>query len=240
VKFVADLHVHTISSGHAYSTILEIVAAAAAKGLEMVAITDHGPAMPGAPCAYHFSNLAAVPPELSGVRLLKGIEANVIDRNGTLDLDNERLAKLDIVLAGLHTKCAPYGSVTENTAMMINTMKNPWVDVIVHPGNPEYPIDAEAVVQAAVEFDVALEVNNSSLTISRRGSKPRCEHIIRLAKQYGAKLIAGTDSHFALAVGELQQATELLEANGIGPEAVINTSLERIEKHLARRSNRRN
>lgn len=239
MKFVADLHVHTISSGHAYSTILEIVSAAAAKKLAMIAITDHGPAMPGAPCAYHFSNLAAVPDEISGVRVLKGIEANVINRDGALDLEHERLAKLDIVLAGLHTKCAPYGSVEENTAMMINTMKNPWVDVIVHPGNPEYPIDAEAVVRAAVEFDVALEVNNSSLTISRRGSKPQCDHIICLAKQYGAKLIAGTDSHFALSVGELQQAAALLEANGVGPEAVINTSFDKIEMHLARRSNRR-
>lgn len=239
VKFVADLHVHTISSGHAYSTVLEIASAAAAKGLDTIALTDHGPAMPGAPHFYHFGNLAAIPDELFGVRILKGIEANVVDCEGQLDLDEERLAKLDIVLAGLHTHCAPYGTSAENTAMLIHTIKNPWVDVIVHPGNPEYPIDAEAVVRAAVENDVALEINNSSLTISRCGSKPYCQQIAALAKQYGAKIIAGTDSHFALTVGDFSAAAALIEANNIPPEMVLNTSMDQIHKHLARRSNRR-
>jgi len=239
MEFIADLHIHTISSGHAYSTVLEIARAAADKGLAMIAITDHGPAMPGAPHPYHFGNLKVIPEELFGVRVLKGIEANVMDVAGTLDLAEERLAKLDIVLAGFHTHCAPYGSVEDNTRMMVNTMKNPWVDVIVHPGNPEYPIDEETVVRAAVELDVALEINNSSLTVSRGGSKPHCTNIACLAKKYGAKLIVGTDSHISLTVGNFSEAEQLLALNGIPDEAVLNTSVERIEQHLARRNNRR-
>jgi len=236
---IADLHVHTIASGHAYSTVMEIARAAADKGLNMIALTDHGPSMPGAPHAYHFSNQVAIPDRLFGVRVLKGIEANVIDRAGNIDLDEKRLAKLDIVLAGLHTICSPYGSVRENTTMMINAMKNPWVDVIVHPGNPEYPIDEEAFVVAAVERDIAIEINNSSLTISREGSRPQCGKIVRLAKQYGAKLIVGTDSHFAEAVGRFSQAVELLHENGVTPQDVLNSSIERILEHLMRRNNRR-
>jgi putative hydrolase len=239
MKFVADLHIHTVASGHAYSTILENARAAADIGLAMIAITDHGPDMPGGPHAYHFGNLKAVPEELFGVRILKGVEANVIDRDGTLDLAEERLAGLDIVLAGLHSVCSPYGSVLENTQMMVNAMKNPWVDAIVHPGNPEFLVDAETIVKAAVEYDVAIEINNSSLKISRVGSKPHCENIACLAKEHGAKIIVGTDSHFSLAIGDFSKANELLERYEISPDAVINTSIEGVLRHLNRRSNRK-
>jgi putative hydrolase len=239
MKFVADLHTHTIASGHAFSTVLEIAQAAAAKGLAMFAVTDHGPAMPGGPHAYHFSNLSSIPAVLHGVRILKGIEANVIDQEGTLDLDEYRLSKLDIVLAGLHTLCAPNSSIEENTRMMIQAMRNQWVDAIVHPGNPEYPVDIEQIVQAAVEYDVALEINNSSLTHARQGSRPQCCNIALLARQYGAKLLAGSDSHFAYTVGDFGAAEALLADNGIVPDMVLNTSTELVMRHLLRRSNRR-
>lgn len=239
MKFLADLHIHTISSGHAYSTVLENARAAADKGLEMIAITDHGPAMPGAPHIYHFGNLRILPDELFGVRILKGVEANVIDRAGNLDLPVDRLAPLDIVLAGLHSICTPEGSVEENTEMMVNALKNPWVDILVHPGNPEFLIDAEAVVQAATEYDVAIEINNSSLKLSRIGSRPYCEKILGLAKQYKTKIIVGTDSHFALSIGNFSEAIALLEKYEIDPNTVLNTSIASINSHLARRSNRR-
>jgi putative hydrolase len=238
MKLVADLHIHTVASGHAYSTVLEIARVAADKGLSIIALTDHGPSMPGAPHAYHFGNQAAMPRDIYGVRVLKGIEANVIDRQGKLDLEEHRLAKLDIVLAGLHTLCAPYGTVQENTAMMVNAVKNPWVDVIVHPGNPEYLVDEEAIVQAAVEYGVALEINNSSLTISRKGSLSHCDNIACLAKDYGCKILVGSDSHFALSVGDFAAATELIRKYAIPPEQILNSSVELIMQHLNRRKNR--
>jgi putative hydrolase len=240
MKLAADLHTHTLASGHAYSTAMENIRAAAEIGLEMIALTDHGPAMPGGPHAYHFGNQRVIPGQLLGVRILKGIEANVLDQNGKLDLEEGRLAKLDIVLAGLHTHCAPYGTAAENTRMMINTMRNKWVDVIVHPGNPEYPVDMEAIVKASIEYDVALEINNSSLTVSRCGSRPNCDNMAALVKEYGAKVMIGTDSHFYLSVGEFSQALELLSAHGIDEEQVVNTSVEKVLGHLNRRVNRHN
>ena len=193
--------------------------------------------MPGGPHAYHFSNQTAIPDSLFGVRVLKGIEANVMDRRGRLDLDEFRLSKLDIVAIGLHTVCSPYGSKKENTAMMVEAMQNPFVDVVVHPGNPEYLVDEEIIVKAAVQFDVALEVNNSSLTVSRKGSLPHCDHIVSLAKTHGAKLIVGSDSHYCETVGEFSVAAELLQKHGILPEQVLNTSLEKVLAHLNRRTN---
>ena len=70
MQFVADLHVHTVASGHAYSTVAEIARVAADKGLALIALTDHGPAMPGGPHAYHFSNQTAIPDVLFGLRVL--------------------------------------------------------------------------------------------------------------------------------------------------------------------------
>ena len=114
MQFVADLHVHTVASGHAYSTVKENARAAADKGLAIIALTDHGPGMPGGAHVYHFSNQTAIPPFLFGVRVLKGIEANAMNRFGKLDLDDFRLSKLDIVAVGLHTVCSPYGNLEEN------------------------------------------------------------------------------------------------------------------------------
>ncbi len=237
---VADLHIHTVASGHAYSTVLENAKAAADRGLALIGITDHGPNMPGGPHEYHFANLVALPEVLYGVRVLRGIEANIIDQNGSLDLPDERLSKLDVVMAGFHSESFTAGTVEENTAMLINTIKNPWVDVIVHPGNPALQIDAEAVVKAAVEYDVALEVNNSSLVRSRKGSRPYCGRIIQLAKQYGAKMIVGTDSHFALHIGDFSEALQLLAENDVAPDAMLNSSVEKLLAHLNRRTNRLN
>lgn len=237
MQFVADLHVHTVASGHAYSTVAEIAGVAANKGLQLIALTDHGPAMPGGPHAYHFSNQAAIPDVLFGVRVLKGIEANVLDRRGRLDLDEFRLSKLDIVAVGLHAVCSPSGSKKENTTMMIEAMQNPFVDIVVHPGNPEFSVDQEAIVKAAVRYDVALEINNSSLTVSRKGSLPYCDNIVSLAKIFGAKIIVGSDSHYCETVGEFSAAVELLEKNQVLPEQILNTSLERVLLHLNRRTN---
>lgn len=239
MNLVADLHIHTISSGHAYSTVLEITRAAQEKGLALIAITDHGPAMPGGPHAYHFGNLAAIPAEMGAVQILRGAELNVLDREGNVDLSLERLRPLDIVLAGLHTYCFPEGSVEENTRGMIAAMRNPYVDIIVHPGNPEFTINPEKVVRAAVEQDIAIEVNNSSLTNRRTGSKTHCQEIVSLAKRYGALLSVGSDSHIALTVGEVMAARELLTAAAIPEEQVINTSVERVRKYLIRRRSKR-
>ena len=193
--------------------------------------------MPGGPHAYHFSNQTAIPDVLFGLRVLKGIEANVMDRRGRLDLDEFRLSKLDIVAVGLHSVCSPYGSKKENTTMMVEAMQNPFVDIVVHPGNPEYLVDEETIVKAAAHYDVALEVNNSSLTVSRKGSLPHCDNIVSLAKTYGTKLIVGSDSHYCETVGEFSVAAELLAKHGVLPEQVLNTSLDKVLAHLNRRTN---
>jgi putative hydrolase len=102
MKIKADLHTHTLSSGHAYSTIDEMAKGAQKRGLNLIAITDHGPAMPGASHEFHFGNMRILPDILYGVRILTGVEANIFN-DGSLDLPDNRLENLDFVAAGIHS-----------------------------------------------------------------------------------------------------------------------------------------
>ena len=115
MKPVLDLHTHTIMSGHAFSTLQEMVCAARDKGLEYLGISDYGPAVPGACDPIYFRNLYVVPREIDGVKLLMGAELNILDYSGTLDLDSEHCCRLDYVIAGLHRVCYKAGSKRQNT-----------------------------------------------------------------------------------------------------------------------------
>lgn len=231
-----DLHNHTVASGHAYSTIEEIADRAGKVGLELVGISDHGPAMPGGPHLYHFGNRLAVPEKVHGVELLFGVEANIISTQGELDLPSSILSGLDFVAAGLHPATGYEGeNKADNTKALIAAMENPELHFIVHPGNPRFPIDMEAVAQAAVRTGVALELNNSSLTVCRLGSEGTCFELAKRMAQLGGKVILGSDSHISSNVGNLDAALDLAKRAGLGAEQILNTSREILEQHLAAR-----
>jgi putative hydrolase len=221
-----DLHVHSLASGHAYSTISEIASEAAARGLRGVAMTDHGPAMPAAPHPYHFECLYMIPDYISGVRIFKGVEANIIGP-GRLDLNDRLLGKMNLVLAGFHRDCG-YGPSerSANTRAVLELMENPLVHIICHPGNPEYPLDYEAVARQGAATGTALELNNSSFNTSRVGSTDNCRLIARLCARFGSPVSLGSDSHIAQSVGNFGQALEALGEAGVTPEQVVNRTLE--------------
>ena len=239
MKLVMDLHTHTISSGHAYSTLIENVQAAEKLGFEALATTDHGSSMPGAPHEYHFYNLLSLPKRIGNVRILRGIEANIIDRQGQLDMSLDLVGRLDIVLAGLHYVCYSGGTVEENSRAMAQAMANPFVDIIVHPGNPEFEISPEIIMEAAAKYQCAVEINNSSLVYTRKGSKPFCKKIAELAKEYGTFVSIGSDAHFVDRVGEFDGAAELLQEIGMPEELILNTSQKTLDAYLLQRRARR-
>lgn len=222
----ADLHVHTLASGHAYSTLGEIAREAAGKGLRLVGMTDHGPALPGGPHPYHFAALRFVPERLHGVRILRGIEANIVGE-GRLDLADEILGSLDLVMAGFHEECGFDGRGKEaNTRALLAVLEQPRVKVIAHPGNPVFPLDYEAVVRKAAQTGTALELNNSSFTLSRKGSGENCLEIARLCARFGAPVTVGSDAHIAQGVGEFSAALEVVRQAGIAWERLVNRTLE--------------
>jgi len=230
MKILADLHTHTIASGHAYSTINEIAQAAAAKGLKGLAVTDHGPALPGGPHYYHFCAMRFIPREIAGVRIFRGVEANVLNQQGELDLPVEVLGDLDFVMAGLHEACGFCGrGRDQNTEALLAAMEDPLVRCISHPGNPVFPLDYEELVKGAVRTGTALEINNSSLEgVSRKGSSGNCREIARLCAEHGAKVLIGSDAHIAQGVGVFDDALQLVAGAGIAEGQVLNASWERL------------
>ena len=240
LTLAADLHTHTIASGHAFSTVTEMAAAAAERGLEMLGIADHGPAMPGGPHRYHFGNLRNLPPRICGVEVIRGVEANILDTSGRLDLPDYYLRNLDMVLAGLHFVCFPQKSREDNTSAVLAAMDNPHVDAIVHPGNPEYKLDYEAVVRKAASKGILLEVNNSSLGgKARTGSAGNCQSIVCLIRDLGGTILVSSDAHFCTQVGVFDEALKLLASEGIRAEQVLNTSGAKIRQFLAGRGKKR-
>jgi putative hydrolase len=235
MKFVADLHVHTVSSGHAYSTIEEYVAQAKKIGLKAFAITDHGPAMPGAPHFYHFSNMRMIPETISGIRLYRGIEANIINESGKLDFSGDDFTRLEMVMVAMHPKCG-YENQGEdkNTEVLIRSLKNPRINILSHPGNPKYPIKVSEVVAAAKANRVLIELNNSS-PLSRAGSYEKCLEFAREVKRQEWMVALGTDSHISTMLGDFEETVRLIKAAGLNEKHIVNTSLEKITKYLLER-----
>jgi len=238
--FKADTHMHTIASGHACGTIWEMAKAASSKDLELIIITDHGPALPGAPHKYYFSTLVWLPPVIEGVEVLRGVEANIIDAQGTLDLEDHFLAMLDWVAVGLHDDCFAPGSRDENTAALLSVIRSGRADVIVHPGNPRFPIHHRAFVAALADAGMAMEMNNSSLVSPfRRGSEVNCEELGKLAIEYGVPIVLGSDAHTPWQVGEINHAYKLAASCGIHPEQILNFTADGVRKFLAKRGKKR-
>jgi putative hydrolase len=229
----ADLHTHTIASGHAYSTVKELAEAAQAKGLKMIAITDHGLAMPGGPHEHYFHNLISLPRKIGEVEILRGVEANIIDEEGHLDVPEGILEKLDIVLAGFHTGTGFDGrSQDEYTRAALAALANPHVHILVHPGNPDFPVDLEAVAQAAAANRKALEFNNNSFFYSRPGSLPRCQLLAQLAKKYKVPIVLSSDAHIFTAVGSFMRAWQVVRGAGINEDQILNLTAARVKEFL--------
>lgn len=152
MRFIVDTHSHTLASGHAYSTITEMAEAAAQKGLQALAITEHAPEMPGTCGLFYFQNLDVVPRNIKGIQLLMGAEVNIMDSEGSVDLPESTCKDLDIVVASIHPPCYGLGhSERENTQAYIKAMQKPYINIIGHPDDGRFPFDHEAVVRAAKE-----------------------------------------------------------------------------------------
>lgn len=236
MKLLIDIHVHSVSSGHAYSTIDEIALHAKREKLEIVALTDHASAMPGAPHPYHFANIRVLPEYMHGVRVLKGVEANIMDYDGSLDYDNEMLEglELELVIASLHPPCIDPADKETITKTIMKTMENPYVHIIGHPGDDRYPMDFEKIVQHAKKHNVLLEVNNASLTPNsyRSGVEESLAEILKYSLKYDHPIIIGSDAHYHEDVGGFKESIALLKEANFPEHLVMNANTEKFMKFI--------
>lgn len=237
MRCAADLHTHTVLSGHAFSTVAENARAAAEAGLAIIANTDHGPAMPGAASApYHFANQRTLPETICGVRVLAGAEANIVDDAGTLDVPARILSRLDLVLAGLHDVCIVPGDARTNTDRLLGAMASGLVDVIAHPGNPVYPVFFEELIEGALRHGVLLEINASSLKERvRPGSRSNLMRLLAAARGTELCFTLGSDAHWQGEVGGFDAALAFLDEQGIEPSRILNLDAGRVHAFVAHR-----
>lgn len=228
MKLVVDTHTHTISSGHAYSTVSENAIQAKINGMEAIAMTDHGPGMRGSATEVHFLNLCVIPEYIDGVRVFKGAEANITDFSGALDISDKILSRLEFVIAGFHEILTSPGSLEENTEGMINALMNPFVDAVAHPGNPTFQVDIDRVVRTAGECVKLIEINNASFRV-RKGSLQNCLEFVKKCKKYGVSVTCGTDAHICYDIGKFGKVLEILDEVQMPEELVLSTSLKRAE-----------
>lgn len=236
MQLVVDTHSHTLASGHAYSTITENAAAAKEQGLRALCTTDHGSSMPGAPHYWFFSNQRVLPRMLSDVIIFRGIEANIISTDGELDVPELVDSYLDWFMAGLHEPVFIPTTPINHTKALIAAIESGRVDAFSHLGNPNFDFDFKAVLECAATHNVAIEINNSSLTgMSRKGSHSRCYKIAEIAGEFGTPITTGSDAHFSTEIGQLDIVSQLLEEVGIPKRQVITHSLKQFVDFLKQR-----
>lgn len=235
MKPIIDVHTHTVASGHAYNTLLENIKEASNRGLKILGVSDHGPDMPGGPHIFHFANLDDVPRLLYGVKILRGCEANIIDYDGNIDIPERIARRLDYMIASLHDVCIKSGTVEENTQAVMKAMENKDIFILGHLGNPRFPIDIEKVVLKAKEEDKIIELNNSSLVSSRKGSDKNCYEIAKMCKKYGVKVMFGSDAHTCFKIGEFSMVKKLVEDIEFPKELIMNYDEKRFIEYLQKK-----
>lgn len=209
-----DLHLHTIASGHATScTITDMAKRAAKTGLKMIGISDHGPDTVNAGTPSYFRSLLSASRKRCGIDILYGIELNILDYEGKVDLADEILAGLDYALISMHTLNIEPGTRQQNTNAYINAMNHPNVRIIGHCDDPKFPVDYELLMNAAVENGVFFEINNSSLRPDgyRGDTIANNQEILKQCRRRNYPVILSSDSHGTEHVGDFGCALELVK-----------------------------
>lgn len=232
-----DTHCHTVASTHAYSTVLEMAQYAAQKGLRAIAVTDHGPALPDGAHEWHFANLRCLPPYIEGVRVLHGAEANILGKEGKLDLSDRYQEELDWVIASFHEPAA--GSMTQDecTQAYLAVAQNPYVDVIGHSGTEGYRYDYVRVIPVFGKTGKLVEINSHSFEC-RQGAPRNCREIALLCKEHRVRVVVNSDAHVCFSLGNVSEAVRMLREIDFPPELIVNTTLESLAGYIAAKRHR--
>lgn len=239
MKPIADFHTHTDFS-HGKGTIEENVKAAVEKGLKRIAISDHGPGHLGFGInKKKYVDMRRTIDELKekyDIEIYLSLEANILDVEGNIDVNEEILQHCDMLVAGYHFGSKPTKLVRDghfhlmnyinkffkgvekkakevNTLAVTRAMKKYDIDFISHPG-AKAPIDMDEVAKVAAETGTALEINNrhGHLTVENIG----------IAMKYDIDFTMNSDAHKPMDVGTFDNAIKRAEMAGLEETRIIN------------------
>jgi DNA polymerase (family 10) len=233
------LHCHSRYSDGS-NTVEELALACRAAGFEYVGITDHSQAAAYAgglrpdDLARQADEIDELNARLDGIRVLKGVEADIL-QDGRIDFDEAVLARLDFVIASIHSRFNM--GEREMTARMLAAIDNPHLTIIGHPtgrlllSRDPYGLDLDAVIEKAAATGVALEINADPhrLDLDWR--------VLRRARERGLGISIGADAHSVAGIGNVEYGVAIARKGWLGPADILNTLP--VERFLARASRRK-
>ncbi len=230
-----DFHIHSKWSDGGHS-IEELVMASLEKGYEFIAITDHSKSLGIAKgldekkVMLQREEIDKLRKKYPNIRILHGIEVD-IKSDGSLDLEDEVLSKLDLVIAAIHSGFKQDKETI--TRRIITAMKNPNVHIIAHPsgrliGEREpYNVDMEEVLEFARKTGTALEINAFPQRLDLR------DIYCKRAKELGIRVAIGTDAHNISQLEYLEFGVWVARRGWLEKEDILNTlSWDEIKKIL--------
>lgn len=250
---LADIHTHCIASGHGtQDTITDMARAAAKRSLQVLGLSDHGPATPGAADSSYFRNLLLAERKRFGVSLLYGAELNILNENGDVDLDDSLIQALDYAFVSIHPPTfqadsiaskagaaasgtrPQVGTIVSNTDAYIRAMRHPGVRFLGHPDDGRFPVDYERLLSAARENHVYPEINNASLMPDayRTDGLRNSMQILSLCKKMQLPVLLSSDSHGKRHIGDMKYILPLLTECDFPQRLVLNSSLEMLYRAL--------
>jgi DNA polymerase (family X) len=220
-----DVHMHTIETD-GRSTIEEMAEAARERGYKYMAITDHSKNLAFANglddkrAVEHVKRIRAANSVIEGIRIFAGIEVDIL-ADGTLDLSDSVLEEMDLVIASVHSHFNQ--SPAEMTDRLLKAVENPNTSLIGHPTGrlllrrEAYSFDVDAVLKTAAKHKVAMELNAYPDRLDL------CDRHLRLAKQYGVKIVINTDSHHTSHMDKIRFGILQARRAWLTKEDVLNT-----------------
>jgi DNA polymerase (family X) len=220
-----DLHMHSTASD-GKEDVRAMAAAARAAGHEYIAITDHTQSLAMANglderrMREHAARIRAIDAEGLGIRILAGAECD-IRADGSLDLADDCLAELDLVIASVHSGFAQ--DKAQMTERLMRAIAHPGVDILGHPTGrrilkrPPYPVDMDALLDAAARHGVAVEIN---CQIERLDLN---EIHAQLARARGVPLVISSDAHSGRALASLRWGVLVARRAWLTAADVLNT-----------------
>jgi DNA polymerase (family X) len=221
-----DVHMHTVATD-GKNTIREMAEAGLAHGYEYIAITDHSKnlamtsGLDDERALEHIRNIREVDAEMAGkIRVFPGIEVDILG-DGALDLSDEVLAQMDVVIASVHSLFSQPRE--EMTARILRAIENPYVRILGHPTGRQllrreaYELDLPAILRRAAELGVAVEHNSDPNRLDL------CDRDLRIAKEYGCRIVISTDAHHVSALEKMRYGIRQLRRAWLTPADVLNT-----------------
>ena len=234
-----DLHTHTSFSPHAYSTLWENITFAKERGMEAIAMTNHGMSTEDFFHEWHFGNFTHLPRVINDVVVFTGVECSYIDEDASLDLPDRRLEKMDIVIASRHGgSFAP--DETNFAKVLLNACENKYIDILGHIARTSFSLTDEEydlIAKTAKEKGKLVELNENCFGKKVPVFAENSRKLMLACKKHGTPIVVNSDAHFCTHVGSFEKAVALLEEIDFDEELVMNTSLDKFLGYITKKKN---